>query len=208
MATKLKRPGQAGKTVNERVGFALAHRVRVEILTLLNESVYTADEIAEVIGESRQNVHHHLKELLSGHSIEIAKIEKRRNADLHYYRAVEMPSFSEAEIEAMTKQERQDMAGLIVQHSTAELMAALAAGKLSSDMQICLIWRWINLDSQGRRKLAEEQLKWWDRVREIEAESVNRRAESGERATSYVVGLWGYERARTAPVPSPPAKTD
>jgi DNA-binding transcriptional ArsR family regulator len=202
-----RRPGQRGKSIEERVGYALSHRIRVEILTLLNEGVYTADGIAAIIGESRQTVHHHLRELLGGDSIEIAKVEKKRNTDLHYYRAVEMPNYSEQEIAAMSPEDRQTTAGLIVQHATAEIMAALAAGKLNNDPRVCLVWRWFNLDAQGRIDLSDEQVRWWERAQEIEVESTNRRADSGEDATSYVVAEWGFERARTAPVP-PQAKAD
>jgi DNA-binding transcriptional ArsR family regulator len=203
---KTGRPGQRGKRIEERVGYALGHRIRVEVLTILNEGVYTADDIAALIGESRQNVHHHLKELLDARSIEIARIEKKRNADLHYYRAVEMPSYGQEELAAMSPAQRQEIAGLIVQCSTAEVMAALAAGKLSDDPRVALMWRWFNLDGRGRDDLFEEQERFWERVQEIEAESTNRRARSGEDATSYIVGEWGYERARSAPVP--PADAD
>lgn len=201
------RPGQSGKSIEERAGYALGHRIRVEVLCLLNEGVYTADDIASIIGETRQNVHHHLRELLGGQSIEIAKVEKRRNADLHYYRAVEMPDFDDAEFAAMTPEERQGIAGFFVQTSGAELMAALAAGKLSNDPQVELAWRWFNLDAEGRRELAAEHERLWKRVHELEVEATNRRAKSGEEATSYIVAQWGFERARTAPVP-PPAETD
>ncbi|HEY1853119.1 MAG TPA: winged helix-turn-helix domain-containing protein [Solirubrobacterales bacterium] len=197
--TRIGRPGQRGKRIEERVGFAVSHRVRVEVLTLLNEGIYTADAIAALIGESRQNVNYHLKELLDAGSIEIAKIEKKRNTDLHYYRAVEMPSFDRDVLAAMSPAQRQEIAGLIVQCSTAEVMAALAAGKLSDDPRVCLMWRWFNLDDQGREELFEEQERFWERVQDIEAESTNRRARSGEEARSYIVGEWGYERARAAP---------
>jgi DNA-binding transcriptional ArsR family regulator len=207
MNTKTGRAGQAGKSIEERVGYALGHRIRVEILTLLNECVYTADDIASLVGESRQTVHHHLKELLGGHSIEIARVEKRRNADLHYYRAVEMADYDEDEIAAMAIEDRQDIAGHVVRGATAEIMAALAAGKLSNDPKVWLAWRWFNLDPHGRQDLLEEQRRSWERVQEIEAESANRRAESGESATSYIVAEWGFERARTAPAP-PSAKAD
>jgi DNA-binding transcriptional ArsR family regulator len=205
--TNTGRPGQSGKSVEERVGYALSHRIRVEILVLLNEGVYTADDIASLIGELRQTVHHHLKELLNGRSIEIARVEKRRNADHYYYRAVEMPSYDEEGFAALPTEERQDVVGIVVQHATAEIMAALAAGKLSSDPKVWLTWRWFNLDTQGRQDLLDEQRRSWERVQEIEAESANRRAESGEETTSYVVAEWGFERARTAPVP-PSAKAD
>jgi DNA-binding transcriptional ArsR family regulator len=207
MTTKMGRPGQRGKSIEERVGYALGHRIRIEILSLLNEGVYTADDIAAIIDEPRQNVHHHLRELLGGSSIEIAKVERKRNAELHYYRAVEMPDYDDGAVAAMTPEERLGLAGLIAQHSTAELMAALAAGKLSNDPQVELAWRWFNLDAEGRRELAAEQERFWKRVQELEVEATNRRAESGEEATSYIVAQWGYERARTAPVP-PPVKAN
>ena len=207
MATKLKRPGQAGKNLNDRLGYALAHRVRVEILTLLNETfsderVYTADEIAAIVGESRQNVHHHLRELLGAGSIEIARVEKRRNADLFYYRGIYTPTFDQEAVEAMTIEERQATAALIVQGATAEAMAALAAGKLNNDPQVCLVWSWLNLDDEARQQLAKDQVEWWERIQELEAESTNRRAKSGEEPISYIVGMWGFERARTGPDPT------
>lgn len=207
MRAKSGRAGQSGKSIDERVGYAIGHRIRVEILILLNERVYTADDIAAIIGESRQTVHHHLRELLDAGSIEIAKVEKRRNADLHHYRAVEMSKYSEKELSAMSPEERQAIVGLTVQHSTAEIMAALTAGKLHDDPRVVLAWQWFNLDEQGRQDLADEQVRFWDRVQEIEAEATNRRAESGEDATSYVVAEWGFERARSAPTP-PSANAD
>ena len=88
-----------GKSVEERVGTALGHRIRVEILALLNEGVRTADELAESIGESRQTVHHHLKVLLREKSIEIARIERRRNANLYFYRAIDMASFDGGDVD-------------------------------------------------------------------------------------------------------------
>lgn len=200
MTTKTARPGQRGKSEQERVGFAVSHRVRVHVLTLLNEGVYTADEIASLIGESRQNVNYHLKELLDAGSIEIAKEEKRRNATLYNYRAVKMPIYDQEEWAALSPDERQGVVALVVQCSTAEVMAALAAGKLSDDPRVTLIWRWFQLDEPGRKLLADEQDRFWERVQQIEAEAINRSAKSGQKTKSYIVGEWGYERARNAPV--------
>ena len=64
---------------------------------------------------------------------------------------------------------------------------------------VVLAWNWFNLDEQGRRELSQEQERLWERAQEIEAESANRRAATGEEATSYIVAQWGFERARKAP---------
>jgi len=194
------RAGQRGKSIEEVVGFALSHRIRVCVLALLNEGTYTPDDIAQILGEPTNKVAYHVKELLEAGSIELAKVEKVRNADQHYYRAVEMPFYSNEDAEAMTPKQRQVIAGLTLQHMMAEAMAAFWAGKLHEDPgQVWMTWRWFNLDAQGREDLAIEQARWWERVQEIEAESTSRRAGSGEDADSIVVAHLGFPRERTAP---------
>jgi DNA-binding transcriptional ArsR family regulator len=194
---KTGRPGQRGKRIEERIAYALGHRVRIEILRkLLTEGPQTADDIAETIGESRQNVHHHLKELLDGGMIEIAKVEKRRNADLHYFCALEQGTFDRETLEGMTAEQQRELAGMVVQHALAELMAALGAGKLSDDPRVCLMWNWLHLDPEGREALHTEQEQFWKRIEEIEAEAISRSAESGEPTISYIVSQWGFERAK------------
>ncbi len=206
MAKTTTRPGQSGKSIEEVVAYAIGHRIRVQVLTLLNEGTYTPDQIARIIGEPLNKVSHHVRELHDAGSIEIARVQKVRNADQHHYRAVEMPMYSDEEAEAMTSQERKVTAGLTLQCMVAEAMAAFWAGKLHDDPRgVLLAWRWFNLDARGRADLAEEQGRWWNRVQEIEAESTNRRAISGEEAKSVIVAHMGFERERTAP--RPPAGT-
>jgi hypothetical protein len=103
----------------------------------------------------------------------------------------------------MTAHQRQVTAGLTLQGMMAEAMAAFWAGKLRDDPRTWLAWRWFNVDEQGRNEIADEQQRSWDRMREIEAEATNRRAESGEEAVSVIVADMGFERARKAPAPPP-----
>ena len=201
MKATATRSGQSGKRIEEVVAYALGHRTRVYVLTLLNEGTYAPEEIAEIIGEPPNNVGHHIRELLDAGSIELAKTAKVRNTTKHFYRAVEMPYFSAEETAAMPPQQRQVIAGLIIQCMSAETMAALWAGKMHSDPHLCLAWRWFNVDEQGRHEIADEQERSWERIREIEADATNRRAESGEDARSIVVASQSFERARTSPRP-------
>lgn len=201
MARTTPRAGQRGKGIEEVLAYALGHRIRVYVLTLLNEGTYTPDQLARIIGEPTNKVSHHIKELLDAGSIELAKTEKVRNADQHYYRAVEMPFYSDEEAKAMTPQQRKVTAGLTLQCMVAEAMSAFWAGKLHDDPRVWLAWRWFNVDEQGRQDIADEQQRSWERMQEIECESTNRRAESGEDAASIIVANMGFERERTAPRP-------
>jgi DNA-binding transcriptional ArsR family regulator len=205
--TTTAKASQRDKSIEEVVTYALSHRTRVYVLTILNEGTFTPDQIARIVGQPLNTVSHHIKELLEAGSIELAKTERVRNATQHYYRAVQQPYYSDEETAAMTPQQRQVIIGLIIQCLTAEALAAFWAGKMHSDPRIRLSWRWFNLDAQGRDDLADEQERHWERVREIEVEATNRRAKSGEDARSIVVAQMGFERERTGPT-LPPESAD
>jgi len=209
VTTKATRPGQRGKRIEETISYAVGHRIRVQALVILSEGVFSPDQIAQIIGEPTNKVSHHIKELLDAGSIEVAKVEPVRNTLQHYYRAVEMPYYSDEEVAAMTPQQKQVTAGLVLQQIMAEAMAAFWAGKMIDDPRICLAQRWFNVDGQGRQEIADEQERSWARIQEIEAESVNRCATSREETSSVIVAQMGFTRERKGPtVPSAPANAD
>ncbi len=193
--------GQRKKSIEEVVGYALNHKTRVHVLIVLNEGTFTVKQLADIIGEPLNNVANHVRELLEGGSIEIAKSEMVRNTRQHYYRAVELPHYSDEEVAAMTPEQKQVTSGLAVQSMMAEIMAGLWAGKMRDDPHLWLAWDWRNVDAQGRQEIADEQARSWQRIQEIEAESMNRRAKSGEEAVSVLVSQTGFERARKGPTP-------
>lgn len=201
MGTTTRRAGQRRKRIEEVVGYALNHRTRVHILIVLNEGTFTAKQIADIIGEPLNNVSNHIRELLDAGSIELAKTEMVRNAQQHYYRAVEIPHYSDEDIADMTPEQVRVTSGLVIQSMVAEMMAALWAGKMEADPRVWLAWDWRNVDAQGRQEIADEQERSWQRIQEIEIDATNRRAESGEEATSILVAQTGFERARKGPTP-------
>jgi DNA-binding transcriptional ArsR family regulator len=187
--------GQRKKSIEEVVQYALGHYIRVHILIVLNEGTYTAAQVAEILGESLNNVSNHLRHLLDAGSIEIAEEVQRGNITKFYYRAVEISYYSQEEAEQLTHEERQVTAGLLVQQASAEVMAALYAGHLA-DPRAIVSWDWHNVDQQGREDLEDAEKRFLERAQEIEVEATNRRAESGEEAQSMLLTVFGYERGR------------
>jgi DNA-binding transcriptional ArsR family regulator len=178
------------------VSYAVGHRIRIEVLGILNEGPRSPSELAKLTRQPLTTISHHIKELVDSGCIELARVEKVRNADQHYYRAVELPFISDDEADLLPPEVKQEYAAVILQAIMAEGLGALWAGKMSNDPTVRMMWRWFNLDEQGRRELADEQRESWERVVEIEARSTARRVESGEKATSMVVTAMGFERAR------------
>lgn len=197
------RLGRGKRGVEEAVGYALKHQHRVEILCLLNEGERNRYELAALIGEEPGKIKHHLKELLDEGSIELAYSRRVGNMMQHYYRAVEIPFYSDEEIEALHPEERQAFAGVILQAVMAEALAALWAGKMADDRRVWLSWCWFHVDAQGREEIADDQARHWARVRECEAESTNRCAKSGEPTKSIIVASLGHVRCRRAPMATP-----
>ncbi len=200
------RLGQGSRGVEEAVGYALKHQHRVELLCLLNEGERNRYELAALIGVEPHKIKHHLKELLDEGSIELACSKRVGNMIQHYYRAVAIPFYSDEEIEALRPEERQAFAGVILQAVMAESLAALWAGKMADDRRVWLSWRWFHADARGREDIADDQARHWERVWEIEAESTNRCAKSGEPTKSIIVTSLGHVRCRRAPVVTPDGK--
>jgi len=203
VAKTTTRAGQRGKTIEEVVAYAVGHRIRVQVLVILSEGVFTPDELARIIGEPTNKVSHHIKELLDAGSIELAKTEPVRNTLQHYYRAVQMPFYSDEDVAEMTPQQRQVTAGLVIQQIMAETMAAFWAGKMIDDPRVWMTNRWFNVDAQGREEIADEQARSWERLLEIEANSINRCAATGEESESVIGIQLGFKRERKGPLPPP-----
>lgn len=66
---------------------ALAHPLRLQILSILQRDIASPNEIATTLGEPLGNVSYHTKILLEFDCIELVKTEPRRGAVEHYYRS-------------------------------------------------------------------------------------------------------------------------
>jgi DNA-binding transcriptional ArsR family regulator len=191
------------RSVEEAVSYGVGHRIRIEILCILNEGTHSASELARLTHQPLTTIGHHIKELVSSRCIELARIEKVRNTDQHFYRAIELPFVSDEEAKALPPAVKQEYAALILQTITAEGMGALWAGKLNKDPSVRMMWRWFSLDGQGRQELAEEQLESWERITAIEARAASRRVESGEEPVTWIAATLGFERSRPVGAPAP-----
>jgi DNA-binding transcriptional ArsR family regulator len=192
MAQKAKR---TKKRIEEVVQFALGHKTRVHILILLNEGIYTASELATMMDEPLNNVHKHIGKMLEDGSIEIAIEEETGNLTRYRYKAVETQCYQQEEFEQLPFTYRQNITGAIIQSGTAEVMAGFYAGSLA-DPRACCYWDWYNLDAQGRRDAESLNLRYLNELREIEVESTNRAARSGEETTSMLLHNMFFERPR------------
>ena len=197
MDDRVKRRQPRKAQITNALIVAAKHPMRADILSLLNEGTYATRELSEILGEPVNNVAYHVKALFEAGAIELAKVETVRNANEHHYRAIETPYFTDEQIAAMSPEERRLLYGLALQAIHAESSSSFRAGKMHNDPRHWIAWRWLHLDREGRAALADELAQSWERCREIEAESLARCADAGDRdSKTMIVATLGFERYR------------
>lgn len=202
--TRSRAKGQRGKGIEEVVSYSMGHRIRITVLTLLNERVYCIEELAELIGDPTTTVAYHVNELAEAGAIEVAYTKPVRNTTCHYFRAVMQPVVSDEEARAMPLKQRQVIAGTTLQCMMAESMDALWAGHLASEPErVVLSWRWFNVDRRAEEEIHKELADSWARIQEIEAQSMGR-VESNEEQNSVIVAMQSFPRSRTTMYPPAP----
>jgi len=196
--------GSGDRDIQDAVSYAIGHRIRVEILTVLHEvESASAIELARIVRQPLSTVTHHVSELLKSASICVERTEKVRSVEQRFYSLRSPIYVSDEEWSGMSEAERQEACGTVLQSLMAETLAAFGAGKIAADPQQFTCWAWFNVDEQGRAAIAEEQLRSWRRFDEIEREANARYAESGEERATILVSSLGFERVRPAASPPP-----
>ncbi len=86
--------------IDERFAKALSHLLRQRILRHLDEvGVASPNELSQALGEPLGNVSYHVRILRELDCIELVKTQQRRGAIEHYYRAVDRPWLTRADLE-------------------------------------------------------------------------------------------------------------
>jgi DNA-binding transcriptional ArsR family regulator len=195
------RLGRGKRDVKAAVSFVLEHRTRAAIRAILNEGERGRNELARLTDQPASRVGWHIKELLTDGTIELGRPKRVGSAVKHYYRAVDVPSYGNKEIAAMPPETRQALAGVVLQAGLAEALAAFWVGRMVSDRNVMLAWRWFNVDAHGREAIADEQARSAARMREIAAKAFGRRVKSGGPSISIIVSSFGYSRFRFSRLP-------
>jgi DNA-binding transcriptional ArsR family regulator len=80
--------------IDQRIVKALAHPLRIRMLTVLNQRIASPSELAGELDEPIGNVSYHMRTLADLGMVELVRTEPRRGAVEHYYRAIERPHVS------------------------------------------------------------------------------------------------------------------
>lgn len=177
---------------------ALNHWIRLEAISIFHQGEFSAGEVAEMIGEDVRYVTGHIRDLYETGCIEFVGYRLIGSRMRPVFRAVVLPVITDEVFSLMSRDERHDANGAIMQGFLAESLSSYRNEKMDgAEEPPCLIWDAPPLDAEGRRKLRERLTEVWEEeVLAIQGESANRVAESGEEPVPTVVGLFSFERGR------------
>ena len=199
MSTTAAAKQDGGRAMPDVVSYAVGHRIRVELLAALNDlGSASTIELARIVHQPLSTVTHHIGELLKAGSIFVERTEKVRSVEQRFYSTVKPLYITDEEMQEMSEEDRVAVAGITLQAMIAESLSAFWAGHLTTDPRIFLCWSWFNVDAKGRAEIADEQLRSWKRIREIEREAQERCEETGDEPFSVFVSSSSFNRSRTA----------
>lgn len=193
--TKTKRKGKRkGKTgVDQRLVKALAHPLRVEILTILNERMASPNELSKELEEGLSQVSYHVKVLKDFSCIEMVKTEPRRGAVEHYYRATERAFLTDQDWRTLPDSIKPGVSVASIQMIIEDVFGALEGGTFDARDDRHLSWTPGIVDEQGWEESVDLAAETLERVIKIHAESAKRLAKSGEEGIPATAVIMNFE---------------
>jgi DNA-binding transcriptional ArsR family regulator len=184
---------------------ALAHPLRVQLLTALNEGVASPNELAKRLKEPLTNVSYHVRMLHDLGCIELVDTAPRRGALEHYYRAIVRPFFADRDWKKLPKNTRgsiSDMTLGLVWDDTAE---AIKSGIFDERENRHLSRSVLCMDEQGWEDMNDLLSETLDRAMQIQADSAGRVAKGEGDTFSATVVMMSYPTPKSAKDSTAPA---
>jgi DNA-binding transcriptional ArsR family regulator len=193
LAAKTKTKKKKSTGVDQRLVKALAHPLRVEILTILNERMASPNELSKELEEGLSQVSYHVKVLKDFECIEMVKTEPRRGAVEHYYRATSRAFLTDQDWQSLPDSVKPGVSASSIQMILEDVFGAMAGGTFDSRDDRHLSWTPGVVDVQGWEESVDLVAETLDRVIKIHAGSAKRLAKSGEEGIPATAVLMNFE---------------
>lgn len=166
--------------VEQIVAKAFAHPLRVQILIILNERVASPNLLAQELNQSLNLVAYHVRVLEKYDCIELVDTKQRRGATEHFYRATRRQFLTDTEWSRMPESLRPGLSSAMLKALFDDVEEAVMKNTFDELDDRHLSRTPMVVDKQGWTDVAELLVETLDRVLEIQAESAERLATSGE----------------------------
>ncbi len=173
--------------ITQQLAKALAHPLRVRILTSLHKGVSSPNQLSQELGEPLGNVSYHVKTLLEYDCVELVKTEPRRGAVEHFYRATERTFFNDSDWEKIPSSARKGITGSVLETVGHDATEALIAGTIEARTDSHVSRTPLTLDNQGWSDITALLAATLEKALEIQEEAATRLG--GEEADTIATRL-------------------
>jgi DNA-binding transcriptional ArsR family regulator len=179
--------------ITQQLAKALAHPLRVRILTSLHKGISSPNQLSQELGEPLGNVSYHVKTLLEYDCVELVKTEPRRGAVEHFYCATERAFFSASDWEKIPASARKGISGSILEMIGQNATEALIAGTIDARTDSHVSRTPLVIDEQGWTDVTALLETTLNRAIEIQEEAATRLAEEKSDSIATKLAILHFE---------------
>lgn len=184
---------QTRKALNRQLAHLVAHEIRVKAFTVLVERTASPKEVAQLLGERLGTVGHHIRELAKLELVELVDERRVRGAVEHFYRAVRRPILDLEDWEELSIPDREKMSIWTLHMILADAARSLHEGVFDVKPSRHLSRVPMVVDEQGWDEVIDIHERALREILEVQANSAERMAESGEQGTHMVAAMTSFE---------------
>jgi DNA-binding transcriptional ArsR family regulator len=179
--------------ITQQLAKALAHPLRVRILSSLHKGISSPNQLAQELGEPLGNVSYHVKTLLEYDCVELVKTEPRRGAVEHFYRATDRAFLSDSDWAKIPASARKGISGSILESIGQSATEAMAEGTLDARSDSHLSDTPLQLDKQGWKELNKVLSETVDKASAIQKEASKRMGKDKDKALQTKLAIMHFE---------------
>jgi DNA-binding transcriptional ArsR family regulator len=179
--------------ITQQLAKALAHPLRVRILTELNRGISSPNQLAQELDEPLGNVSYHVKTLLEYDCVELVKTEPRRGAVEHFYRATERAFFSDADWAKIPASARKGIDGVVLEAIGRDATAAMLEGTIDSRTDTHITRTPMVLDDAGWTELSKLLGETLEQAMKISEDAADRLANDGAQGIPTSLSVLHFE---------------
>lgn len=179
--------------ITQQLAKALAHPLRVRILSSLHKGISSPNQLAQELGEPLGNVSYHVKTLLEYDCVELVKTEPRRGAVEHFYRATDKAFLSDSDWAKIPASARKGISGSILESIGQSATEAMAEGTLDARSDSHLSDTPLQLDKQGWKDLNKVLSETVDKATAIQKEASKRMGKDKDKALQTKLAIMHFE---------------
>lgn len=181
------------EAITQQLAKALAHPLRVRILSSLHNGISSPNQLAQELGEPLGNVSYHVKTLLEYDCVELVKTEPRRGAVEHFYRATDRAFLSDSDWAKIPASARKGISGALLESIGNSATEAMAAGTIEARSDSHLTETPLQLDKKGWNDLNKVLADAVSKAGKIQKEAAERLADKDAEAISTKLAIMHFE---------------